>query len=82
MQSPRQSEEYYHKDKERNQEEERSPTTTEEQKDEIIESTTPLAAVKNKKRVHYPHTNGEHLTVDTEKTDSLQQNHTKSPPGT
>lgn len=64
---------YYHNEKGKKQEDE-SPTTTideiEEQKGEIIDS----AAVKNKKRVHYPQISGEHTGVDTEKTDSLQQN--------
>jgi hypothetical protein len=79
MQSPKRQE-YYHKDNERKQED-KSPTTTileqgEEQKGDITDSTT-LLAVKNKKRVHYPHVNGEQSALNTEKTDSLQQNHDK-----
>ena len=55
----------------------------EEEKGDIIDSTTtPLAAVKNKKRVHYPHLNGEQPVQDTVKTDSLQQNHDKITAGT
>jgi hypothetical protein len=84
MQSPKRQE-YYRQDKERKQEDE-SPTTTtivdqgEEQKGDIIDSTT-LLAVKNKKRVHYPHINGEKPALDTEKTDSLQQNYDKTSSG-
>jgi hypothetical protein len=83
MQSP-QYKEYYHKENGKKREDE-SPTTateeTEEQLGEIIDSTTHLAAVKNKKRVHYPQINGEHSALNSEKTDSLQQNHTKSTSG-
>ncbi|CAF3396264.1 unnamed protein product [Rotaria sp. Silwood1] len=84
MQSPRHRE-HYHKNKETKQEDESPKTTIEADKDEeeeevkkqiddIIDSTTPLPTVKNKKRVHYPQTNGEHSV----KTDSLQQNHDTS----
>jgi hypothetical protein len=83
MQSPKRQE-YYHQDKERKQEDESPRTTIVEQEEEqigdIIDSTT-LLAVKNKKRVHYPQINGEQPALDTEKTDSLQQNYDKTSSG-
>jgi hypothetical protein len=74
MQSPRSE------DKERKQEND-SPTKTieEEQKGELFGSATPPTAVKNKKRVHYPYTNGELPVTDSVKTDS--QPHDISSPG-
>ena len=54
------------------QREDDSPTrTNEEQQADPVEPSTTPTAVKNKKRVHYPQINGEHLTKDTSKTDCL-----------
>jgi len=83
MQSPSHQDHNY-KDNERKQKDE-SPTTTieeiEEGKNEIIDSTTPLEAVKNKKRVHYPQINGRHPTIDSVETDSLQKKYNISSSG-
>jgi hypothetical protein len=47
-----------------------SESPVEEQIGDNSDSTTPLAIVKNKKRVHYPYANGEQPVLNTEKTDS------------
>ena len=59
---------YDSKDKETKEENE---DPIEEQRGDISDSTTPSTLVKNKKRVHYPHLNGEDQVRNTEKTDSL-----------
>ncbi len=68
---------YDPKNKETKQENE-SPI---EQKGDIIDSTTPLTIVKNKKRVHYPQINGEQPVLNTVKTNSLQENYDKTTSG-
>ncbi len=59
---------YDPKDKETEHENE---NLIDEQRGDISDSTTPLAIVKNKKRVHYPHINGEQPVLNIEKTDNL-----------
>jgi predicted MFS family arabinose efflux permease len=59
---------YDPKDKETEHENE---NLIDEQRGDISDSTTPLAIVKNKKRVHYPHLNGEQPVLNIEKTDNL-----------
>jgi hypothetical protein len=72
---------YDPKNKETKQENESPIEQGEEQKGDIIDSTTPLTIVKNKKRVHYPQINGEQPVLNTVKTNSLQENYDKTTSG-
>ena len=47
-----------------------SENQIEEQGGDNSDSTTPLAIVKNKKRVHYPYANGDQTVLDTDKTNN------------
>lgn len=76
---------YDPKDKENKKENEESLARTsideDEDKSDIHDSTTPLTTVKNKKRVHYPHINGERSALDTDNTDQFQNNYDKTTSG-
>ena len=72
MQSPG-HQDYYHQENDKQRQDDSPTRTNEEQQARLAdESSSTLIAVKNKKRVHYPQSNGEHLTQDTSKTDCLK----------
>jgi hypothetical protein len=55
----------------------KSMNDNDKRNERIFDSTT-VSTVKNKKHVHYPHTNGEHARSDQMKTDGHRSNNDSS----
>lgn len=72
MQSPGHRDYYHHENDKQRQDDSPTRANEEQQVDLPDESSSTLTAAKNKKRVHYPQSNGEHLAQDTSKTDCLK----------